>query len=311
MSTVKIHTGGDLLRRIDALLKPLADEYKVHFDPTDGLTVSAVDPANVGMISFEVPPSAFEVYDVDDDEVIAGLNHSDLSSIASYARKGRGDDDGDPVTWVWSRETRRFYVQVERDDLTRESSFASIDPDSIRMEPDIPDLSLPWETDLDSKLLRDVTRTANSAGCEHLQIAAEDLSSGVSGDPTAGVLFYAQTDNREEVFRPESTATWVGDGDAAEKASLFSMDYLKDIAKDLHEAKPDSVKLEFGQEFPVKIQFSESDYGISGTFMLAPRIQSDDDGTSDYSTPSFDADMFEVETDGDDEDEQETEAVAA
>jgi len=308
MTTVKIHTGGDLLRRIDALLNPLADEYKVRFSRTDGLRVAAVDPANVGMIEFEVPPSAFESYDVDYDEVVAGLNHADLSAIASYARKGRGDDDGDPITWVYDDETRRFYVQVERDDLTRESSFAAIDPDSIRQEPELPDLSLPWETDLDSGTLRDVTRAANSASCEHLQIAAEDLSSGVSGDETAGVLFYGETDMREEVFRPESTATWVGDRNAEEVASLYSMDYLRDMAKELHRAKPDSVKVEFGDEFPVKIRFSESDHGISGTFMLAPRIRGDDDGAG-YSTPSFDSDLFEVE--GDDDPDETEETVAA
>jgi proliferating cell nuclear antigen len=312
MTTVKIHTNGDLIRRIDALLNPLADEYKVRFSRADGIRVAAVDPANVGMVEFEVPPSAFESYDVDYDEVVAGLNLSDLSAIASYARKGRGDDDGDPITWVYDDETRRFYVQVERDRLTRESSFAAIDPNAIRQEPNLPGLSLPWETDLDSGTLRDVTRAA-SASCDHLQIAAEGLSSGVSGDETAGVLFYGETDVREEVFRPDSTATWVGDGNAEEVASLYSMDYLRDMAKDLHRTKPDSVKVEFGDEFPVKIRFSESDYGISGTFMLAPRIQKDGDDPG-YSTPSFDSDLFEVEPDDDSDDSDdsgEEEAVAA
>ena len=311
MTQARLHTGGDLLRRIDALLTPLADEYKVRLD-SDRLRVRAVDPANVGMVDFNVPASGFETFDLPEETVI-GLSHPDLSSIARYARKGGNSNDnpGDPVEWVFDSEERRSYVHVERDDLDRYTSFASIDPDSIRQEPDLPDLSLPWETNLDSGLLRDVTQAADSASCEYLQVAAENpTDAGVSDDVTAGVRLYGETDHREEVFRPDTTATFVGDGDPEEAASLFSLDYLKQIARYLHAAKPDTVKVEWGQEFPTKIRFSETDYGIRGTFMLAPRIMSDDDGTV-VKSPSFDADLFtDPDEDGDDA-EAEPEAVAA
>lgn len=306
MTTVTLETSGDLLRRIDAVLNTLVDECKIRLSRSDGLQVRAVDPANVGMFEVEVPTSGFETFDLDYDEVVVGLPRKRLSSIARYARKGgnSNDDHGDPVTVVWNEETRRFYVHVERDDLNRYSSFAAIDPNSIRQEPDLPALNLPWETDLNSKTLRDVTRTLGTDDLEHVQIAAEDLSNGVSGDTTAGVRLYAEDDTREEVFRPNATATWVGDGDASEVASLYSLDYLRDMAAGLHATKPDSVKVEFGDEFPVKIHYSESEFGLSGTFMLAPRIKSDGDGGAGYSDPSFDADLFEDGDDGDDLDGQ-------
>lgn len=309
MTTVKLETSGDLLRRIDAVLNSLVDECKLRFSRQDGLQVRAVDPANVGMFEFEVPTSGFETFDLDYDEVVVGLPRLRLSSIARYARKGGNskDDHGDPVTLVWNEETRRFYVHVERDDLDRYSSFAAIDPNSIREEPDLPGLDLPWETSLSSKTLRDVTRTLGKDDYDHVQVAAEDLSNGVSGDETAGVRLYGAGDNREDVYRPDATATWVGTGDAEEVQSLYPLEYLRDMATGLHAAKPDSVKVAFGDEFPVKIHYSESEFGLSGTFMLAPRIKDGDGDTARYSSPSFDADLFETG----DEDEAEEEAVEA
>jgi len=306
MTTVTLETSGDLIRRIDALTSCLVDECKVRLNQNDGLSVRAVDPANVGMFSFEVPPSAFETFDLDYDAVTVGLPRKRLSSIARYARKGgnSNDDHGDPVTLAYDEETRRFYVHVERDDLDRYSSFAAIDPDSIRQEPDLPALDLDYEASLSPKLLRDVTRTLTEDDYDHVQVAAEDLSNGVSGDTTAGVRLYGSGDTREDVFRPEATATFVGDGKASEVASLYSLDYLRDMAKGIHAAKPDTLKVEFGDEFPVRINFSDSTFGLSGTMMLAPRIRSDgDDGGPGYESPSFDADLFE---NGDDEPAGET-----
>jgi proliferating cell nuclear antigen len=308
MTTVKLETSGDLIRRIDALTSTLVDECKVRLNKNDGLSVTAVDPANVGMFEFEVPPSGFETFDLDYDAVTVGLPRKRLSSIAKYARKGgnSNDDHGDPVTLVWNEETKRFYVHVERDDLDRYSSFAAIDPDSIRQEPDLPGLDLSYEASLSSKTLRDVTRTLGEDDYDHVQVAVEDLSNGVSGDTTAGIRLYGRGDTREDVFRPDATATFVGSGEAEEVASLYSLDYLRDMAKGLHAAKPDSVKVEFGDEFPVRINFSDSTFGLSGTFMLAPRIRSDDDEGPGYESPSFDADLFE--TDENDADPEEVEA---
>lgn len=303
MTKLRLETSGDLLRRIDAVISPLVDECKVHLNESEGLSVRAVDPANVGMIEFEVPTSGFEAFDLSDaDAVTVGLPRIRLSSIARYARKGGNstDDHGDPVTLVWDDETDRFYVHVERDDVGRYSSFAAIDSDAIREEPDLPAIDLPWETSLDSGTFRDVMKTLHGEDYGHVQIAAEGLSNGVSGDETAGVRFYGSEPEREEVFRPDSTATWTGNGDAEASKSLYSLDYLWKMAKGLHGAKPDAVKVEFGDEFPARINFSDSEFGLSGTYMVAPRIKKDGDGGPGYADPSFDADLFETNEEEDD-----------
>jgi proliferating cell nuclear antigen len=310
MSKIKIQTSGDLLRRIDGLISSLTDECKLHIHETDGLSVRVVDPANVGMVGFEVPPSGFEAFDLD-GSITVGLPRLRLSSIARYARKGTTakDDHGDDVTLVFDDETHRFYVHVERDDVGRYSSFAEIDPDAIREEPDLPAIDLPWETSLDAKTFRDMMETLHKDEYSHVQLAAEGLSNGVSGDETAGVRFYGSDEKREDVFRPDATATWTGRGDAEASKSLYSLDYLIKIAKGLHSAKPDAVKVEFGDEFPARINFSESEFGLSGTYMLAPRIKKDGDGGPAYSNPSFDADLFENgDEDEAGEEEEEVEA---
>jgi hypothetical protein len=66
--------------------------------------------------------------------------------------------------------------------------------------------------------------------------------------------------------------------------------------------------LDLGQEFPVTISFSGSRFGISGQYMLAPRIQSgeDEDSTADLSRTwgdRFDGTDEDTENDADDEED--------
>lgn len=309
MTTLRLETGGDLLRRIDSLLRSVAEEYKLRFDE-DGLSVAAVDPSNVGMVSFEVPASGFETYDLSEwgEGPVIGLNRTDLSRIARFARKGSGNDDhGDPVTILYEDDTGRWNVRVERDDLDRFSSFASIDPDAIRKEPDLPDLSLPWELSLGVNAFRNMANSLKQDTYEHVEVAARDPETGVSGDPTATPRFYSLGDgDREEVFYPDGVAQATGASDPKPVESLFSLNYVREFADAIHGAGTDCLRLEFGDEFPLKLHFSESDYGLSGAFMLAPRIRGEDH--SGREEPSVTADMFE--DDGDDEDGDDSAAEA-
>lgn len=288
-AAVSIETGGDLFRSLTGLLDPLVDECKVRFDPDDEekpkLRIRAVDPANVGMVSVTVPSVAFERYEVP-EETVFGLDLDELTSITDYARKGGNSQDnpGDPVTLELVGE--RLYVRVlPEDKFDRTGSFFQIDPDSIRKEPDLPDLSLPWTGKADASAFRDAVKgiTTRFEYCG-LSTSFGSGGNGSLGDGANAYLsvYAAETNDdgdprREDEFRSdEKILHHEGDGGGEGVVSLFSLDYLKDMSEAVVSAGFKRVGLDLGDEFPIRLRFGGAKWGMSGTYMLAPRIQGDD-----------------------------------
>lgn len=309
---VRIETGGDLFRSLTDLLDILVDECKIRFSP-DGadeptVSVAAVDPANVGMVDLSVPKAAFEVYEVPDGSTV-GLNLSNLTGITDYARKGGNsrDNPGDPV--IVEKVGKRVYARVEPEDKwNRTGSFFQIDPNSIREEPDLPDLTLPWEGRMDAANFRDAMVGVNSRGFDHVALApvVENSGNGSLGDGEDAYLsVYATNKDEGEVedeFRSDEKILHADDGED-EVTSLYSLDHIKDMSEAIVSAGFDKVGVELGDEFPIKLRFGGSRWGIHGTYMLAPRIRSDTDSrATDPGSLSW-GDRFETNDDDADEEE--------
>ncbi|WP_435365451.1 DNA polymerase sliding clamp [Haloarchaeobius sp. DYHT-AS-18] len=227
----------------------LVDECKIHLND-DGLEIRAVDPANVGMVDLRLSASAFESYEADGG--IIGVNLSRLEDIAGMA------DSGQLVELELDEETRKLHIQIEGLEYT----LALIDPDSIRKEPDIPDLDLPASVKIEGK---DINRAVKAA-----DMVSDHIALGVDSD--AG-LFYVDAEGDTDDVHLELDETDLIDLQAGEAHSLFSLDYLKDMDKAI--PKDGEVTLELGEEFPVKLYFDIAEGQGTVLFVLAPRIQSD------------------------------------
>ncbi|WP_158058687.1 DNA polymerase sliding clamp [Halorussus halophilus] len=245
----KAIVSADTLKDTIDSVSVLVDECKIHLEE-DGLAIRAVDPANVGMVDLELDASAFESYEADGG--IIGVNLDRLDDIAGMAS---GDQ---PVQLELDEETRKLHIQIDGLEYT----LALIDPDSIRQEPDIPDLDLPAEIVVEGK---DIDRSVKAADMvsDHIALAVN------SDDETFVVEAEGDTDDvRLELDREDLIDLTPG-----EARSLFSLDYLKDMNK----AIPSNaeVTIELGEEFPAKLHFDIAEGMGEVTFMLAPRIQSD------------------------------------
>lgn len=314
---VSVRTGGDMLKSVTNALDVLVDECKFRFED-DALSVRAVDPANVGMVDLSVPAEAFDAYEIPEEHVL-GLDLSRLETTTGYARKG-GNSDDDPGDAVLLEQVgRRVYVRVEPDDrMTRTGSFMSIDPDSIRQEPDLPNLSLPWEGEVEATQFRDALKEIKKSFdyCRLSPVVEEEGNGTLSDGPQGYLSLYAMERGErkpagssskekyvrsEDEFRTQEKVLSGESGADAGDASLFSLDYLKDMADALVRAGFDDVNLRLGDEFPLKMEFHESRWGISGEFMLAPRIQSDDsDGVTRLDSPTW-GDRYEDDEEGEDD----------
>ena len=228
----------------------LVDECKIQLNG-DGISVRAVDPANVGCVDVSLDASAFESYNADGG--VIGVNLERLTDMLSMG------DSGELVQLELNEETRKLDIQIGGLSYT----LALIDPDSIRQEPDIPELDLPAKVVIKGEQL-DRGITACDLVSDHITLRADE----------AGEAFYMEaqgdTDDVDLKLGNDDLLSGQVNGDAQ---SLFSLDYLKDMSRSIGSETAVSVRI--GDEFPTKLDYSLQNGHIQVQNMLAPRIQSD------------------------------------
>jgi len=169
-------------------------------------------------------------------------------------------DSDDMVQMELDEETRKLHIAIDGLEYT----LALISPDTIRQEPDIPDL------DLDGTYVATAAElgravTAADLCSDHIEVVgvdADELQFAAAGD----------TDDVEITVDGDRLISGQHSGDGA-VASLFSLDYLDDMTTPM--PSDAEVSLRVGQEFPVKLRYSLADGSVSVVNMLAPRVQSE------------------------------------
>ena len=242
---VSADTLGTALDSVSALV----EECTVHLNE-DGLAIRAVDPANVGMVDLSLSATAFESYEADGGKI--GVNLSRLQDTVGMA------DAGQLVHLELDEETRKLHIQLDGLEYT----LALIDPDSIRQEPDIPDLDLPANIVVEG---RDINRAVKAA-----DMVSDHIALGVDEEDS---VFYVEAEGDTDNVDLRLDEADLIDLTPGPAHSLFSLDYLKDMNKAI--PTDGEVTIELGEEFPVKLHFEIAEGNGQVTYMLAPRIQSD------------------------------------
>ncbi|MUV57486.1 monomeric archaeal DNA polymerase sliding clamp [Halogeometricum rufum] len=227
----------------------LVDECKIRLNEDD-LSIRAVDPANVGMVDLTLDAAAFESYEADGG--VIGVNLSKLEDFVGMANSDQ------LVELELDEETRKLNIRI--DGLS--STLALIDPDSIRQEPDIPDLDLPAEIVLEGAQLDRGIKAADMVS-DHVRLRVDD----------AEEAFHIQAQGDTDDVDFQLDAADLIDLTSGTADSLFSLDYLKDMNKAI--PKDAEVTVELGEEFPVKLHYRLAEGQGNVTYMLAPRIQSE------------------------------------
>ena len=227
----------------------LVDECKIRLNE-EALSIRAVDPANVGMVDLTLEAAAFESYEADGG--VIGVNLARLEDIAGMAASG------DLIHLELDEETRKLHIETDGLSYT----LALIDPDSIRQEPDIPELDLPAEIVVEGAQMDRGVKAADMVS-DHIRLRVDETAE------TFLIEAEGDTDDVDlELARDDLIALAAGAAD-----SLFSLDYLKDMNKAI--PGDAEVTVELGEEFPVKLHYSFGERLGQVTYMLAPRIQSD------------------------------------
>lgn len=233
---------------VDAL-DALVDEIKLQVSP-GGIRARAVDPANVACCQVDLSPDAFAEYDADGGELI-GLNLARLDDVLGFA------DDDDLVMLDLDKETRKLNIQVEGLDYT----LALIDPDMIRQDPEIPDLELGTDVVMEG---RDLSRGVDAAdmASDHVRLL---------GDPDADSVEMRAEGDKDDAALELNRDDLTPNSEIADTEGLYSLDYLKDLRKPVPADTP--VRLRFGTDVPLKLNYEYADGAGDVLFMLAPRLE--------------------------------------
>lgn len=237
----------DRFKEALAVLGALVDECRLEL-AADGLHVRAVDPAAVAAVSLDLPADAFERYTA--AGVTVGVNVDRLVAVVGLA------DPGDEVRLVLDAERRRMHVLVGELAYT----LGLIDPDAIREPMDPAEMEYDCPADL-TIVGRDVSRVVDAA-----DMVSSHLRLGVDTDEET---FYAEasgdTDDVALAFDRDDLAAL----SPADVESLFSLDYLRELARPIPAGA--EVTVELGIEQPVTLEFPVADGAGEATFLLSPR----------------------------------------
>jgi proliferating cell nuclear antigen len=238
----------EVLKDAIEAVSTLVDEAKFHITK-DGISARAVDPANVAMVSFDLKAGAFESFNATDGEI--GVDLTRLNDILGMTSKD------DKIELNLNEETRKLEIRTGGLAYT----LSLLDPTSIRKEPKVPKLELPAKVVLNGAELKRAVKAAEKVS-DHMALGVVDRT------------FYVEAEGDLDKVRldiPESSLISIQS--TGNVRSLFSLDYLNDLAKSL--GKAEKVTIDLGTDYPVNFTFNIAGGNGAVTYLLAPRIESE------------------------------------
>ncbi len=216
----------------------------------DGLELTAMDPANVAMVSYKLLASSFSEYDTKNTTSLA-INLTNFKQI--LRRAGPGD------TLVLETQENKLKVVI-RGTSTRTFHLPLIELEE--REQRMPDLKFNATVTTEALGLQSAIEDADIVA-ESLAFIAEEKSLQINaeGDLSRALI---------EIVADNHTKIVIKDGQKVR--ARYSIEYLK---KMIQAAKlTDKVTIEFSKDYPLKLSFKVVDK-LSLEFVLAPRVEND------------------------------------
>ena len=232
----------DVFREAVDAIAALVSECRLHVD-SEGMRTRAVDTANVAMVSLELGPDAFEVFEASKSAL--GIDVTKLKNIIGMVNRG------EQLMLSIPEESQRLNLAFQ----SYQYSLTLLDETTIRKDPNAPTLELPGK----------VTNAIKAAA-----VVSDKIALGI--DPEARVFFMeaeGDTDNIRLELGPDDVELLAD----VKARSLFSLDYLKDMAKTMSRAS--QIEIGIGIDHPVRFTFEIAGGKARVIYLLAPRIEAD------------------------------------
>ena len=233
-----------LFSEIVGIISELVLEVKLKVTK-DGLSILAIDPANVAMVSFKLPNTAFSELEVEGKEVL-GVSLDSLKAVLRRIHSGS--------VLIITKEENELKLQI-KDKVTREFNLALIDVEGEDKE--VPNLEFTSKIEMSSIDFSEVI--------EDCSIVADSCSFVSESDK-----FVIQAKGSLNSFKSEFSSDELNI-EAENASSKYSIEYLQKMIKATK--LTDKVKINFSNDYPLKLDFITPFIELS--FILAPRVESE------------------------------------
>ncbi|HJO14990.1 MAG TPA: proliferating cell nuclear antigen (pcna) [Candidatus Pacearchaeota archaeon] len=233
-----------IFSEIISIISEMVLEVRIKVN-NEGLSITAIDPANVAMILFKLPADAFSELEVEKEEVL-GVSLDNLKAVLRRVKAGS--------VLAMEKEENMLKIIIQ-DKIRKEFSLALIDVEGD--EKPIPSLNFV------SKI--EMTSVDFSEAIEDCNVVA-DSCSFVSAPDNFVIQGKGNLNSFKSEFSDEVNIQ------AEEATSKYSLEYLQKMIKGTK--LTDKVVLNFGNDYPLKLEFNTPKITLS--FILAPRVETED-----------------------------------
>ncbi len=237
------------LKEIADLLNTVVTEAKFKID-NNGISVIAVDPAHVAMISISVPKEVFTEFQVENEEEIA-LDVERLKSVIRLA------NSNDQVSLAKEKEKLKFEIN----NIVK--SISLLDNSTVTT-PRIPQINSEFFVVLGkTELERGLKAAEDVSDSIRFSLSSEDFRARSMSDSEESEMVLTK-----DMIKELQCQTPI--------KSSYPLEYLLKLVKSL--TSSDELKLSFKDDYPLTIEFNfgqskTSPNAIKGSFLLAPRME--------------------------------------
>ena len=243
---IKLENPLVLTRAVD-ILSELVTEVRLKFSEF-GLSVTAMDPANISMVNFRIPRSSFSQFEAEKE--VLGINLENLKQILRRCSSGSSlimeSTENILKISIQDRIKRNFtlsLIEIEREDIDFEEKSSRMD---FTSEIDMNSVDLINSID-DCAIVADACVFKIKEN--KFIIEAKSLNSAMS-----------EFSGDEAKIKAEDCK------------SKYSLEYLQKFMKGAKLC--DRSILKFAEDHPLRIDFKNQEVSLS--FILAPRVETED-----------------------------------
>jgi len=225
------------------IISELVTEVKIKVDK-QGMSIVAIDPANVALVAFNIPSTAFSQFEA--SEEVLGISLDSLKMILRRCSPGSN--------LVMQTEDNLLKIEIH-DKIKRSFSLALI---NIEAE----DKAIP-SLDFSSKL--EISSQDFLEAVEDCSIVADSCSlSSKQGKFTieAKGLNSAKNEFSQDEVKIEGT----------DSKAKYSLEYLQKFTKACKLSE--KMRVNFSEDYPLRLEFSNQQIAL--VFILAPRVENED-----------------------------------
>ena len=228
-----------------SLISELVLEVKAKISK-QGIEITAIDPANVALLSLKIPAQAFSQLDITKDEEL-GLNLEDFKQVLRRVSPGS--------SLIIEKNDNMIKLKIQ-EKSKRTFNLALINIDSE--EKKIPQLSFAATAEMDSATFAEAINDAAIVADSCAFIAKDNMFT----IEAKGTLNSSKTEFSSDEIKLDAEQ---------ETKAKYSLEYLAKFVKAAKLAE--KLKINFSNDYPTRLDFKSQDNLIELSFVLAPRVE--------------------------------------